>query len=612
MDYKTIELELLKINEDFINYLDQVNLELANNIDKILEELKIKVDDKSTFIKSLEAKLIALDNEYNEKYTIYQNDLTTILNETQNDKYNIEDAKVELEKQKEEELKPFFQSQKKLRAEIASKITSLRKELTFLQKENKNKLIEEEKNYKNREVEYTRKMDIDLTRASEANIKQYSELEKSILDTEDVRFIKETQKKINSIRLVGIKENLEIKNKYAVLNYENSLAFKKFQEKVELDNLILTEEFKQRIRSLEYELELLDLVEEEKIGLLDYSNELKLKEFERENALAQCSFSEVKANKYSKVNNEYLSLKTSENSQKYELLSQINNEISSFDLSQVGKHLEENKKSINKNQEITNRLIESLKQYINSFKELIIVSYNDFASKRKDLILELTNILSSGQVNEVFGIKSSYGEVLELVRKDVEDYLKVLSQETTKFNNIVKGLVRNLENCIRITVSSLNDFWKTSQESNLKFYNKINQSINSNIIDKSDLIRNEINARKQKIQEETNSNKEDYNKKIIEIKEKTKKILNDFNIKKKELIKKIDFFKNNIKLKKDRKKKELNKYIKQSKAKILEYKKIYGDKISSHEKIEYKNYREIVNQNKQEYKNRLESLNVKK
>ena len=36
-------------------------------------------------------------------------------------------------------------------------------------------------------------MDIDLTRASDANIKQYSELEKVFLKTEDVRKIREVQ-----------------------------------------------------------------------------------------------------------------------------------------------------------------------------------------------------------------------------------------------------------------------------------------------------------------------------------------------------------------------------------------------------------------------------------
>ncbi|HHX00271.1 MAG TPA: hypothetical protein GX740_03080, partial [Acholeplasmataceae bacterium] len=502
MDLKTIELEILKINEEFITYLDEANLDAEDNVNEVIQELKNKVDEKSTFIKSLESKLIGLDNDYQEKLNNFQNELETILKETKEVKFDLEKAKVELEKQKEEELKPFLQALKKQRSEITSKITSLKKELSFLQKENKNKLTEEEKNFKNREIEYTRRMDIDLTRASDANIKQYSELEKSILETEDVRKIREVQKKINSIRLVGIKENLEIKNKYAVLNYENQLAYKKFLEKVELDNQVLTEEFKQRMRNLEYELELLDLEEEEKIALLDLNNELKLREFERENELDLCKFEEEKANKYTNLHKELLDVMTVDNKEKFSSLTEINSEMKEFYLDQLTSHIEGNQYQVDLKQTIINKLLENLRQYIESFKDLLVVVYSDYINKRKILI---------------------------------EEYLKQLNQQMTKFNNLVKIMVRNLDSQIKASISAIKEFWNETDQANKKLYNKLSNALNSGFKNKELEAHTKFRQVETEIKTAHIKDQEEYNKKLNVINKKTKKIVNDFNIKKKDI-----------------------------------------------------------------------------
>ena len=90
--------------------------------------------------------------------------------------------------------------------ELAHKITSLRKELSFLHKDNNTKLLDEEKNYRNREVELTRRLGIDLDRLNEANIKQYSDIERGILELEDVKLIKEAQRKLTQLDLWVLKK----------------------------------------------------------------------------------------------------------------------------------------------------------------------------------------------------------------------------------------------------------------------------------------------------------------------------------------------------------------------------------------------------------------------
>jgi len=612
MDLKTIELDLLKINEDFINYLDQVYLEIDDYLDNLKAQLQENVTEKSIILKSLEAKLITLDNEYQEKFYAFQNDLENILNEKYQDKYNLENEKITLEQQKEEELKPFFQTIKKQKAEIASKITTLKKELSAIQKENNTKLSEEEKNYKNREIEYTRKLDIDLTRANDANLKQYSELEKNILETEDVKLIKETQKKINEIRILGIKENLDIKNKYAVLNYENTLSYKKLQEKVELDNLVVTEEFKQRIKSLQYELELLDLEEEEKIGLLNLNNELRLSELERDNGLYMCEVEEERLNRYASSKKDYLDLKANENKDKYESLVNVNKEFHEFELSQLKTHLEGNIHQLTLSKPVLENLVNNLKQYYTAFINILLLVYNDYLKQREALVKDLINYFSGTHFENFYGVTVSYSLVKDAINPVIIEYLKAIENEVNKLNNLIKNLVNLLDSQISQTINNIDAFYQDVSNEYQVLHDKLKTNIDSFYLNTSNSLLKNFKSEKTNLQNEEIKDKEEYTKNVNELKEKAKKINEDFNIKKREILKRIELFKESIKVKKEKKKKELETYIKLSKIRIANYKKDYARKIQMHEKVEYKNYKDLVKQNKIEYKNRLSSLDVKK
>ena len=100
MDLKTVELEILKINEEFITYIDKVNQESIENIESIIRDLNLKVDEKSTFLKSLEAQLIEADEAFKSKLNEFITKLNDLTTSTKDNKYVMEDAKVELEKQK--------------------------------------------------------------------------------------------------------------------------------------------------------------------------------------------------------------------------------------------------------------------------------------------------------------------------------------------------------------------------------------------------------------------------------------------------------------------------------------------------------------------------------
>lgn len=611
MDLKTVELEILKINEDFITFLDKVNQDADDKVESLLRDLSLKVDEKSTFVKSLESNLIKSDEEFKSKIREFASQLDNLTKNKRALKYDLEEAAVELEKQKTEELKPFLLQQKKKKTELTHKITAQKKELGFLHKDNNSKLIEEEKNFKNREVELSRRMGIDLDRLNEANVKQYSDIEKSILEIEDVKFIREAQKQINSIRLVGIKENLAIKNKYALQNYENSLDFKKYQEKIILDNSILTEEFKQRVKTLEYEKEFLEDEEALKVVIKDFDNELKLKEFERENELDQCEFEKENATNINNINQDVLVVRKDEHKYLFESVDKVYSEIYNFDKVQVTEFIMGDNNLLAADKKVTETLISYLRNYILSYKELLITSAEDFSNRRKYILNSFINFLCSSKLEEIYSSNSNYQELIKEIAPTLEEYLHLVNNSFIKFSNIVKTLMKNLEENLNLTMITLKNYWQENDTIHNAFFNHILRQLDDGYKNRDLKLRNLHNSNDTKATNTANLQNGDYNKLLEEIKEKTNKIVNDYNISKRDILLKVENYKRDLKLKQDKDKKDLSKYIKQSKFKISNFKKVYSENIANHEKVEHNLYKEVIKQNKIEYKNRLESIHTK-
>ena len=106
-----------------------------------------------------------------------------------------------------------------------------------------------------------RRQNIDIQRSVSNNIKEYGDLEKKLLDINDGKSIIETKKKIKKIRIAGLKEQMNIKNKYAQLLYQNSLEYAKFYEKMMLNHELNNEEFGLKIKALEAEKQEIELLE---------------------------------------------------------------------------------------------------------------------------------------------------------------------------------------------------------------------------------------------------------------------------------------------------------------------------------------------------------------
>ena len=609
MDLKTIELEILKLNEVFIDYIDKVYQESDESLEEFLENLNSKVDDKSTFLKTLEDKIKEADLKFQEVLNKYTSEIEELMKVEKPLKYNLEEAALEIDKQLNEELKPFLLQLKKKKTELTHKITAQKKELSFLHKDNNTKLLDEEKAFKNREIELTRRMGIDLDRLSEANIKQYSDIEKSILQMEDAKLIREAQKKINAIRKVGIKDILAIKNKYAELNYKNAIEFKKFEDKIKLDNQVLTEEFKQRIKNLENEKELVQDEEDLKLILGEFEKELKLLEFHKENELDLIEYENTRSENIYNLKLEFNSKKIEDNKFKYESLKNVNEEIFNFDNTQFSEFILGNNALIESQRKVTDYLVDTLKNYILSFKDLLIISYEDYNVKREHVINSLKYILSSNRFDILYGSNTSYSSIITELEEIIKGYLKTMNNSLGKFHNVIKTMIKNLEEQLNLILISFKEFRTESDEASKSFYSSFKGHLNNGYKLTDLKITTQYHKKDGVVNTDSLNSKDDYNKTILSNKEKTKNIISEYNIKKKDILQKITNYKRDLKLKQDKDKSDLDRFVKQSKFKISNYKKIYAEAIIGYEKAELKVYKEQLKQNKIEYKNRLESIN---
>ena len=176
---------------------------------------------------------------------------------------------------------------KRKKHNINYKLNNLKRTLMQKIKENNDAINDENRGYKNREAELLRRQNIDIQRSVSNNIKEYGDLEKKLLDINDGKSIIETKKKIKKIRIAGLKEQMNIKNKYAQLLYQNSLEYAKFYEKMMLNHELINEEFGLKIKALEAEKQEIELLEKSDAAVAELEWKKRLLDWEKENELSR-------------------------------------------------------------------------------------------------------------------------------------------------------------------------------------------------------------------------------------------------------------------------------------------------------------------------------------
>jgi hypothetical protein len=394
MSFEDLKTQIDTIVNHIHEFFLQTNLEEKQNLEQVIFLLKDNFQKKNSVIESLEKEMVEKDSIYEQELKKIKTLSTKLESSNYTLKHNLDLKLQELEQQKAVELKSYLSAQKKKKNEIIHKITALKKELTLAHKENNGILQEEEKNYRMKEAEFIRRLNIDLERINSNSVNQYIDFEKSLLDTNDPKEINEAKKKINVIRLGTYKEELAIKNKYDLTIFENELEFRKFQENIILDNSIKNEEYRLKIKALEKEKNLLDLDENKTKDMMDFENERKMINFEKENYLFESQFLKDKAISIFQLQDESHQSSSKHFYNRFTAIKSIENETYDFDLKQTTQFEKiseilshsmncQNEFLLNKFIEIINNCKQELISILNYFWETKRANYQSF----KDYLL---------------------------------------------------------------------------------------------------------------------------------------------------------------------------------------------------------------------------------
>lgn len=276
--------KLATIKEHLAEYFERAEKEENEKIAALFSALKAALLEKQERISVLEAEISAgalRHDEEREKLELTLSGLISALSD------GLPDYPKTPMPETDEEAVNAASAYKRRKHNINYKINNLKRILMQKIKENNDAINEENRGFKNREAELLRRQNIDLQRALANNIKEYSGLEKKLLDINDAREIIEAKKTIKRIRIVGLKEQMNIKNRYAQLLYQNTIEYRRVYERMMLNHALINEEFDLKIKALEAERGEIEAQEARDEAIAKLEMQKRLLEWEKENELAR-------------------------------------------------------------------------------------------------------------------------------------------------------------------------------------------------------------------------------------------------------------------------------------------------------------------------------------
>lgn len=608
MDINNFITETNKIFREVFEKIHEKNELEQQKILDFNNQLKNNLIDKSQFIKSLEENLKNQDDFYLNQFQKLSEDIAQLETASKANIYDLNAKREELDLSKQEILKPFIQTQRKKKNEISHKITVLKKELANIRKEAEGNFAQNEKEFKAEEAELLRRMNIDLERSDEAVKKQYSDFEKAILITNDDSKIKEYQKKINEYRLAGFKEILSLKNKYAFANFENNIQYLKKQEKLNLDNEIVVEEYRLKLKSLEYERMALEDEERYQTMVESFDNEKQIIQYHRDNELDLIEFDHNRYNEIINIRTQVLENNKLQNDEKYQVLRTIHQDINVFDKSQT-EIFQEWQINVDENEKYQIYLFfDALKKSISNFKELIIATMTLFYNRKKEINEEIYHNLIILVGDNVYSSDYKYQKTAKIIDQVIDKYQKNQVQLYNKFQKITNQFVINIEREIKNTLTLLSEYFLEERSSCKSLYKEIANILADDKKDYTTVLKMQFSNRDKELAIEKQKIKNDNLKYQEKIRDNQIKIEHDYQDAINNLNNKIKLYNLEYNLKLENDKKDYRGYIKYNKDKIIKLKKAYNEKISKHEKVQHQIYHVSKRANEEEYKQRKKSL----
>ena len=259
MDYKSFDLKFEEIKNKIYNYIDEKRTKNINRGDEIYNTYVQAIRSGDFSLKSFKAKII--HNELEHKKTALE-----FKNLSQEQKQNLEQLFAEsfqdyiLEANekitsptKSSDLATYNATARRKRQDVINRINSLEKEYTSKKKDEEASFKEHFQAYKDSINESNRRLGLDLQRINDSSLAEYGDLERNLLEIDDVAQIKQIKLQIKTIRLKALEEQKNIKEHYAKEQLELKDKFIELTEKYNMNSVI--QDHSVQIKKLEHNLQ---------------------------------------------------------------------------------------------------------------------------------------------------------------------------------------------------------------------------------------------------------------------------------------------------------------------------------------------------------------------
>jgi hypothetical protein len=605
---KDFESQLDKINRELTEYLQKAETEELEQTEKVFAVLEGGIAVKQSILSGLEADL-------DEKLRQYELDLKKIEAQIQSletgknkSLHHLPSKQEELEAKSNEKLRAFMQAQKKKKADLLQKINAFKRDLAAFHKENNYRLIDEEKDYRGREAELNRRLTIDVDRETDNNIKAYGEYEKTLLETNDDQQIEELKKKIKEIRVAGLESICSIKNKYAYSHFENNYGFKKFQEKVIMENALKTEESKILVRSLETEKQVLEQEEELAVFQANFENQKILLQLERENALHENQLRLEKQLEVLRLRQEGLDLERAKAESVLKMQADYRTELFSFAQSQTDSYrpvLDE----LNKTSDaVYARILESLREAVGVFQTNLILLLEVMLSEKKSANDRLKSVLLLAGAEHPPYSNFSYQDLLLRITKATEIRHRCQKQRLNEVRKIIAGIIDNILKQVDSLASTYVNYMQAVRTEDQVYLDEIQKilsegeqaqrAFDEGTVAKTDSGRtgtsNSLRKQKHLLQKEAKQNE--------------LRIIREYNRKEQKLKEDSENYEADLRLRKKKTEDEDREFVRHCKQKMQDLKKHYSENIVRSEKELYYIYQDELEKNKTECRMKIHEL----
>jgi len=599
------------LTKKITDYFQKSKKEESDKISAFFSKLKHSLNEKQTDVGIWEKEIISGESDFDRDKERLDELLTELKNINVNElppRHDIESFKKDKGVNKSEEGNNLTNAYRRKKHTVNYKLSNLERNLAQKIKENNDAINEENRNYKNRIAEFTRRQNIDIQRSVDANIKAYGDIEKQLLETNDPKEIIEAKKRIKKIRIAGMKEQMNIKNKYALMLYENALNYKKFYEKRMLEHALITEDFTLKIKDLEVEKREIKNQETCKLDILEYELHKQLLELEKENELAKINSQRKIHEQINSLKKQIIGVDIKKRNYLREKVVEKEKDIFSFDCNQLS--LFKKHHSFFNNQ-LDNDLIFLYQIFVKvseNFFRWIGLLIEEKCQLRNQWLKELKDYLFIGNKNKIFKSAFVYENVFSEIKKILE---KFIEQQSARIKELVALANKfSLEIMVK-TKEAMDEIqqWCRVEEQSFhqlehQYSEILSQGCNNSIEANESAAQNDVKnvALLMKDIEKEEAEKEKYFSKIhhrLDFEYQNKIVSLDNKIKdRQEEIKKIII----------QDQKNYNAYKKKSRYRINQYKYTYHQNVAKHEKLLNKQYKEQLQENELERQRKIKTL----